>query len=94
MKSPIDDKIQPLETFVESGSAIDFKGFEALHNTVLDIDERLRCSDVQMEVGQIYDEPRRSFETFQRNVNKLRLNAKRRKFKHSRQMTMHDMFKQ
>ena len=27
---PIDDKIQPIETLVESGSATDFKGFEAL----------------------------------------------------------------
>ncbi len=50
-ESPIDDEIQPIETFVESESATDFKGFEALHNIVLDIDDQLLCSDVQMEVG-------------------------------------------
>ena len=46
---PIHDDIQPIETFAESGSAIDFKGFEALHNIVLDIDDQLLCSNVQME---------------------------------------------
>ena len=39
VKSPMDDEIQPIETFVESESATDFKGFEALHNIVLDIDD-------------------------------------------------------
>ena len=29
---PIDDEIQPIETFAESESTTDFKGFEALHN--------------------------------------------------------------
>ena len=86
--------IQPIETFVESKNATDFKGFEALHNIVLNIDDQLLCSDVQTEVGQMYDELRRSFETFQRNVNKLTLNVKREKFMHLRQMTLHDMFKQ
>ena len=45
---PIDDKIQPIETFAESESATDFKGFEAaLHNTIPNIDDQLLCSDVQ-----------------------------------------------
>ena len=55
---PIDDGIQPIETFVEYESATNFKGFEALHNIVLDIDNRLLCSDVQMEAGEVYDELR------------------------------------
>ena len=91
---PIDDKIEPIETFGESESATDFKGFQALHNIVLDIDDQLLCSDVQTEARQMYDELRRSFETFQQNVNKPTLNVKREKFMHSRQMTLHDMFKQ
>ena len=61
---------------------------------VLDINNQLLCSDVQREVGYMYDELRRSLETFQRNVNKLTLNVKRKKCMHSRQMTLHDMFKQ
>ena len=40
---------QPIETFAESESATDFKGFEALHNTLLDIDDQLLCSSVQIE---------------------------------------------
>ena len=48
---PIDDEIKPIETFVESESATDFKGFEALHIIVLDIDDQLLYSNVQTEVG-------------------------------------------
>ncbi len=48
--------------------------------------------DVQIEDGQMYDDMRRSCETFQRNVNKLTLNVKRKKFMHSGQLTLHDMF--
>ena len=86
--------IQPIETFVESKNATDFKGFEALHNIVLNIDDRLLCSGVQTEGGQMYDELRQSFEMFQQNVNKPTLNVKRKKFMHSWQMTLYDMFKQ
>ena len=71
----------------------DFKDFEALHNTVLDIDDQSLGHDVQMETGQMYDELRRSFETFQGNVNKLTLNVKLQKFIHLWQITLHDMFK-
>ena len=93
-EQPINDEIQPIETFVEFESATNFKGFEAPHNIVLGMDDQLLCSDVQTEVGQIYDELRRLFEMFQRNDNKLTLNVKYKKFIHSRQMTLHDMFKQ
>ena len=53
---PIDDKIQLIETFVESKSATNFEGFEALHNIVLDTDNQLLCSNVQTEARQTYDE--------------------------------------
>ena len=91
---PVDDGIQAIKTFVEYESAPAFKGLEALHNTVLDIDDQLRHSNVQTEVGRMCDELQRSFETFQRNVNKLTLNLKRKKFMHSPRMTPHDMFKE
>ena len=81
---PIDDEIQPIKTFVESKSTSDFKGFEALHNIVLDIDDRLLCLNVQTETGQMHDELRQPFETFQRNVSKLTLNVKLKKLMHSR----------
>ena len=54
------NEIQPIETLAEYESATDFKGFEALHNIVLDINDQLLCSDVQTEAGQMYDELRRS----------------------------------
>ena len=39
------NEIQLIKTFIESESATDFKGFEALHNIVLDIDDQLLCSN-------------------------------------------------
>ena len=61
---PIDDEIELIKTFIEDESATNFKGFEALHNIILDIDDQLLCSNVQTEVGHMYDNLRRSFETF------------------------------
>ena len=58
------NEIQPIETFGEYESAINFKGFEALHNIVLNINDQLLCSDVQTEDRQMYNELRRSFEMF------------------------------
>ena len=64
-ESPINDEIQPIKTFAKIESATDFKGFQALHNIVLDINNQLLCSNVQTEVEEMYDELRQSFETFQ-----------------------------
>ena len=64
---------------IEFESANDFKGCEALHN--IDNDDQLLCR-CSMEAGQMYDELQRSFETFQRNINNLTLNVKRKKFMH------------
>ena len=91
---PIDDKIQPIDTFVEYGMATDFKGFEALHITVVDIDNQLLCYDVQTEVRQMYDELWRLFWDVVVNINKLALNIKCEKFRHPQQMTLLDIFKQ
>ena len=69
---------EPTETFIEFESATHFKGFEPLHDIVLDIDDQLLCFDVQTKaVKHMYDDLRRSIETFQRNANKLTLNVKR-----------------
>ena len=72
---PINDEIQPIKPFAKFESASAFKGFEALCNTVLDIDNQLLCSDVQTKAGQMYDELQRSFVTFQQNFNKLTCQA-------------------
>ena len=49
----VNEGVQPIETFVASESATNFKGFEALHNIVLDINDQLLCSDVQTEAEQL-----------------------------------------
>ena len=79
-EEPPIDKIKLIETFVDSESATDFEGFQALHNIVLDIDDQLLCSDVETEARHMYDELQRSFETFERNVNKLTLMSGVKKF--------------
>ena len=91
---PLNDEIQPIETFVEFESATDLKGFETLHNIILVINDQFLCSDVQTKAGQMYDELQRLFEMFQQNVNKLTLNVKRTIFMDLWQMTLHNMFKQ
>ena len=50
------NEIQLIKTSVGFKSATDFKGFEALHNIVLDIDNQLLCFDVHMGARQMYDE--------------------------------------
>ena len=79
---------QRCEIIIEFESATDFKGIQALHRNVLDIDDQLLCSEVQTEAQQMYDELRRSFEMFQQNVNKLALNVKRKKFMHLQKITL------
>ena len=45
------NEIKLIETFVEFESATNFKGFEALHNNVLDINDQF--SNVQIEAKQM-----------------------------------------
>ena len=75
-------------------NAIDFKGFETIHNIVPNIDDQLLCPDVQTEVEHMHAELHRSLEIFQQNLNKLVLNVKHKKIMRLQQMTLHDMFKQ
>ena len=59
------NEILHVRIVVEFESATDFESFETLHNNVLDINDQLLYSDVQTEVGQMYDELQQSFATFQ-----------------------------
>ena len=70
---PINDEIQPFKTFAECRSATDLKDLKALHKIVFDVDDQLLFSDVQTDVGQMYDEMWQSFETFKPNVNKINI---------------------
>lgn len=80
---PINDEIQPIETLVESESATSFKDFEALHNIVLHINDRLLRSHVQTETGHMYDEQ-----------SDIEMSNDHKKIMHSWQMTLPHMFKQ
>ena len=71
----INDEIQPIETFAKFESDTNFKRLWS--STVLDIDDRLLCSDVQMKVIHMYDELWQSFEVFQQTFNKFTMNVTR-----------------
>ena len=64
---------------LQASKALELNTCRAQHTIVLDIDDQFLCSDVHTEAGYRYDELWRSFETVQRNVNKLLLNVKRKK---------------
>ena len=69
---PIDDKVQPTETFVESKSVtMALKLYTTLSST-----STTNCFTLMFKrkLDKIYDELWRSFQTFQLNVNKLTLN--------------------
>ena len=70
------------------------QSFEALHNTVLNINNQLLWSDVQTEAGQMYDELRRWFETFNKKLTNWHLMSSIKKIMYSWQMTLHNVFKQ
>ena len=53
---PMNDEIQPSETFLNLKVLPTSKAFEALYSIVINIDDQLLCSDVQTEAGQMYDE--------------------------------------
>ena len=75
---PIDDEIQPIKAFMDLKvlpTSKVLKLYTTLSSTPID---QLLCHDVQTEAGQMYDELRRSFEMFYRNVNKLTLNVKQK----------------
>ena len=67
----------PIETFVESESATNFKGFEAPPNIVRDIDDRLFGSENQTETKQTCDEMRRFSETL---TSSLRMSSVKKNY--------------
>ena len=86
---PINDDIQLIKTFAEYGSATDFKGFEALHATVLDLDDHLLCSDVQTEVGHTYNELQRSLRDVSAKRSQADIECQAlKKIMHSQQITL------
>ena len=87
-------KAQQCEIIVESKSATDFRGIEALHKIVLDIDDQfilLRCSNGRNRCMMNYDDRLRGFNKTLTNRHGM---SRVKKFMHSWQMTLHDMFKQ
>jgi hypothetical protein len=85
------DVNQP-EQIVESQDKVEFHGFESLYKQILDIEDRLLCSNVQTEAEEAFDNLKKSFEEFQAKVRTIVLKARRKKNQNLRQMMIHDMF--
>jgi uncharacterized protein YigE (DUF2233 family) len=78
--------------FVESQDRVEFHGFESLYKQILDIEDHLLCSNVQIEAEEAFDDLKKSFEEFQAKVRAVVFKARRKKNQNLRQMTIHDMF--
>ena len=70
-----------------------FGGFEHLYKKTLEIEDQLLCQDVQAIAGDSYDNLRRTFESFQKTLRRVALEAKHKNVQNMQQLTMHDMFK-
>ncbi len=73
------------------GNTVVFKGFKSLYKQVVDIKDRLLCSEVREEVEETFDDLRKLFELFQSKVRAVTLKAKCNNLQNLRQMTIHDM---
>jgi len=87
-----DSDVNQPEQIVESQDRVEFHGFESLYKQILDFEDHLLCSNVQIEAEKTFDDLKKSFEEFQAKVRTIVLKAKRKKNENMRQMTIHDMF--
>jgi hypothetical protein len=87
-----DSDVNQPEQIVESQDKVEFHGFESLYKQILDIEDQLLYSNVQIEVEEAFDDLKKSFEEFQAKVRVVILKVRRKKNQNLRQMTIHDMF--
>ena len=77
----------------QTESNVTFGGFEHMYNKVLKVEHQLLCPDVQDEAGIDYNKLKNSFQIFQRKLRQEVLEAKRKRERSMRQLTIHDLFK-
>ncbi len=87
-----DNNVNQPEQIVESQDRVEFHGFESLYKQILDIEDQLLYSNVQIEAEEAFDDLKKSFEEFQAKVRAVVLKARHKKNQNLRQMTIHDMF--
>ena len=96
-----DNENENVHTVVEScahspaptGNDVTFYGFEHIYNKVLEVEDQLLCPDVQVQARNYYYELRNSFELFQPKLRQVILDAKSKRERNMRQLTIHDLFK-
>lgn len=59
-----EDYIDLMEEIIDSQDVIDFHGFESLHKKILEIEEQLLYSSVQIEAQDSFDNLKKLFEIF------------------------------
>ena len=80
----------PFPESTEGG--VDFCGFENMYEKVLEIEDQLRCPEVQPHVGDEYSELKNCFEQFQRKLPQVIAEAKRKISSAMHQLAIHDTF--
>ena len=86
-----DDDVNPQDLNAGLESGVVFQGFESLYKQVLDIEDQLLCSEVQIEADDTFDDLKKSL-SFQSKIRAVSLKVNRKKLQNLRQMTIHDMF--
>jgi hypothetical protein len=74
-----DSDVNQPKQIVESHDRVEFHGFESLYKQILDIEDQLLYSNVQIEAKEVFDDLKTSFEEFQAKVRAIVLKAKCKK---------------
>ncbi|CEG36439.1 uncharacterized protein PHALS_02989 [Plasmopara halstedii] len=84
-KAILEDVDEMLETLTHqndpSAECVTFHGFEQLHKATLEIEDQLLCSEVMEEAGDMFNDLRISFESFQQKLRQVTIKVKRKKCK-------------
>jgi hypothetical protein len=87
-----DNDVNQPEQIIESQDRVEFHGFESLYKHILDIEDQLLYSNIQIETEEAFDDLKKPFEEFQAKVRAIIVKAKRKKNQNLCQMTIHNMF--
>jgi hypothetical protein len=69
----------------------EFRGFESLYSTLLDVEHQIISPESQAEAGESFDSLIQAFQKLQYNVQALSAKERRKKNMSLRQLTLHDL---
>ena len=66
-----DDGDNQQEPLVDAANGIAFQGFKSLYKQVINIEEKLLCTEVQVEAEKTFDDLKKSFDSFQKSIHDM-----------------------